>query len=110
MSRRIALAALAVAALVSATNDVFNEVPVRNPGTLAFVPIMDGEVLTDYPVKAAQEGRTHPVPLIIGSNRHEAALFRLMKSPLMPITPSAIKSMFSQIAAEQPQTPIPQGS
>ena len=95
------------AALVSATNEVFNEVPVRNPGTLAFVPIVDGDVLTDYPVKAAQEGRSHPVPLIIGTNRHEAALFRLMSSPLMPITPSAITSMFNQIAAEQPDLQLP---
>ncbi len=95
------------AALVSATNEVFNEVPVRNPGTLAFVPIVDGDVLTDYPVKAAQAGRSHPVPLIVGTNRHEAALFRLMRSPLMPITPSAIKSMFDQIAAEQPDLQLP---
>jgi para-nitrobenzyl esterase len=95
------------AALVSATSEVFNEVPVRNPGTLAFVPIVDGDVLSDYPVKAAQEGRSHPVPLIIGTNRYEAALFRLMKSPLMPITPSAIKSMFTQIAAEQPDLQLP---
>jgi para-nitrobenzyl esterase len=95
------------AALVSATSEVFNEVPVRNPGTLAFVPIVDGDVLSDYPVKAAQEGRSHPVPLIIGTNRNEAALFRLMKSPLMPITPGAIKSMFAQIAAEQPDLQLP---
>ncbi len=32
-----------------------NEVPVRNPGTLAFVPIVDGDLLPDYPVKLAQE-------------------------------------------------------
>jgi para-nitrobenzyl esterase len=95
------------AALVSVTNEVFNEVPARNPGTLAFVPIVDGDVLRDYPVKAAQEGRSHPVPLIIGTNRHEAALFRLMRSPLMPITPAAIKSMFAQIASEQPDLQLP---
>ncbi|MGA8254847.1 MAG: carboxylesterase/lipase family protein [Mycobacterium sp.] len=95
------------AALVSVTSDVFNEVPVRNPGTLAFVPIVDGDVLSDYPVKAAQEGRSLPVPLIIGTNKHEAALFRLMRSPLMPITPSAITSMFNQIAAEQPDLQLP---
>jgi para-nitrobenzyl esterase len=94
-------------ALVAATSEVFNEVPVRNPGTLAFVPIVDGDVLSDYPVKLAQEGRLHPVPLIIGTNRNEAALFRLMRSPLMPITPSAIKSMFTQIAAEQPDLQLP---
>jgi para-nitrobenzyl esterase len=95
------------AALVTATSEVFNEVPVRNPGTLAFVPLVDGELLPNYPVKAAQEGHTHPVPLIIGTNRHEAALFRLMRSPLMPITPSAITSMFTQIAAEQPDLQLP---
>ena len=53
------------AAIVTAANDVFNEVPVRNPGRLALVPIVDGELLSDYPVKLAQQGRTHPVPLII---------------------------------------------
>ncbi|OBH94059.1 carboxylesterase/lipase family protein [Mycobacterium sp. E2733] len=95
------------AAILSASQQVFDEVPVRNPGTLAFVPIVDGDLLHDYPVKVAQEGRSHPVPLIIGTNKHEAALFRLMRSPLMPITPHAITSMFSQIAAEQPDLQLP---
>jgi para-nitrobenzyl esterase len=94
-------------AILAASQQVFDEVPVRNPGTLAFVPIVDGDVLDDYPVKLAQEGRSHPVPLIIGTNKHEAALFRLMKSPLMPITPRAITSMFNQIAAEQPDLQLP---
>jgi para-nitrobenzyl esterase len=64
-----------VAALLSATKKVFDEVPVRNPGTLAFVPIVDGD--------------------------------RLMRSPLMPITPRAITSMFNEIAAEQPDLQLP---
>jgi para-nitrobenzyl esterase len=96
-----------IAAILAASQQVFDEVPVRNPGTLAFVPIVDGDLLHDYPVKVAQEGRSHPVPLIIGTNRHEAALFRLMRSPLMPITPRAITSMFTQIAAEQPDLQLP---
>ncbi len=96
-----------IAAIVAASQEVFDEVPVRNPGTLAFVPIVDGELLHDYPVKSAQQGGTHRVPLIIGTNRHEAALFRLMRSPLMPITPRAITSMFTQIAAEQPDLQLP---
>ncbi|MBV8788245.1 MAG: carboxylesterase/lipase family protein [Mycobacterium sp.] len=94
-------------AILAASQQVFDDVPARNPGTLAFVPIVDGDVLDDYPVKLAQEGRSHPVPLIIGTNKHEAALFRLMKSPLMPITPRAITSMFNQIAAEQPDLQLP---
>ncbi len=32
-------------ALLAATKKVFDEVPVRNPGTLAFVPIIDGDLL-----------------------------------------------------------------
>lgn len=96
-----------VRALLSATKKVFDEVPVRNPGTLAFVPIVDGDLLHDYPVKMARQGRTHPVPLILGTNRNEAALFRLMRSPLMPITPKAITSMFNEIAAEQPDLQLP---
>ncbi|ETW21269.1 carboxylesterase/lipase family protein [Mycobacterium gastri] len=95
------------AAMIAASKEVFDEVPVRNPGTAAFVPIVDGDLLDDYPVKVAQEGRSQPVPLIIGTNKHEAALFRLMRSPLMPITPHAITSMFTQIAAEQPDLQLP---
>ncbi len=101
------LLGMPMAAILAASQEVFNEVPVRNPGTLAFVPIIDGDLLNDYPVKLAQEGRSHPVPLIIGTNKHEAALFRLMRSPLMPITPRAITSMFTQIAAEQPDLQLP---
>ena len=47
------------------------------------------------------------MPLIIGTNEHEAALFRWMSSPLMPITPQAIKAMFAEIAAEQPGLQLP---
>jgi para-nitrobenzyl esterase len=96
-----------VDAILAASKRVFDDVPVRTPGTLAFAPIVDGDVVPDHPVKLAREGRTHPVPLIIGTNKHEAALFRWMKSPLMPITPQAIKRMFAEIAAEQPSLQLP---
>ena len=93
--------------VLAAAKKIFNEVPVSAPGTLAFAPIVDGDLLTANPVRLAREGRTHPVPLIIGTNKHEAALFRFMKSPLMPITPQAIKAMFAEIAAEQPTLQLP---
>jgi para-nitrobenzyl esterase len=96
-----------VEALVAASRTLFNDVPVQSPGTLAFAPIVDGDLVPDHPVKLAREGRSHPVPLIIGTNKHEAALFRWMKSPLMPITPEAINAMFTQIAAEQPHLELP---
>jgi para-nitrobenzyl esterase len=96
-----------VQSIVDAATDVFYQVPLITPGTLAFAPIVDGDVVTDYPVKLAREGRSHPVPLIIGTNKHEAALFKWMKSPLMPITPESISAMFTEIAAEQPTLRLP---
>lgn len=101
------LPAQPVTALVAASKHLFNDVPAKFPGTLAFVPIVDGDLVPDYPVALAREGRTLPVPLIIGTNEHEAALFRWMKSPLLPITSQAITAMFAAIAAEQPSLQIP---
>lgn len=96
-----------VEAVVAASTDVFYDVPVTSPGTLAFAPIVDGDLVPDYPVKLAREGRSHPVPVVIGTNKHEAALFKWMKSPLLPITPEAITAMFTEIAAEQPGLKLP---
>jgi para-nitrobenzyl esterase len=94
-------------ALVDASMYVFDHVPSTTPGTLAFAPTMDGDLVPDYPVKLAREGRTSAVPLLIGTNRDEAALFRWMRSPLMPIAPATIRAMFDEIAAEQPGLQLP---
>ncbi len=96
-----------VDAIVAASTEVFYATPVISPGTLAFAPNVDGDLVPDYPVKLAREGRSHPVPLVIGTNKHEAALFKWMKSPLLPITPEAINAMFTEIAAEQPNLQLP---
>ncbi|AQA05289.1 carboxylesterase [Mycobacterium sp. MS1601] len=93
--------------LVDASMYVFDHVPSTTPGTLAFAPTMDGDLVPDYPVKLAREGRTLPVPLLIGTNKDEAALFRWMRSPLMPIAPNTIRAMFDEIAAEQPGVQLP---
>lgn len=101
------LPAVPLADILAASKRVFDEVPVDTPGTLGFAPILDGDVVPDYPVEVARAGRTLPIPLIIGTNEHEASLFRFMRSPLMPITPKAIKQMFAQIEAEQPEVLLP---
>jgi para-nitrobenzyl esterase len=101
------LAHVPITAILGASQQIFNEVPEQAPGTLAFAPIVDGDVVPDYPVQAARDGRTHRVPLLIGTNKHEASLFRWMKSPLMPITPEAIRAMFEGIASEQPGLALP---
>ncbi|OBG19708.1 carboxylesterase/lipase family protein [Mycobacterium sp. 852002-51057_SCH5723018] len=94
-------------ALVTASQNLFEAVPMQTPGTRAFAPMIDGDLVPEHPVKLARTGRSLPVPLIIGTNRHEAALFRWMKSPLMPITPPALKAMFAEIASEQPELVLP---
>ncbi|MGV0717698.1 carboxylesterase/lipase family protein [Mycolicibacterium sp. XJ662] len=101
------LASVPISAVNAAAQRVFDAVPSTTPGTLAFAPIIDGDIVPAHPVELAREGRTHRVPLIIGTNKHEAALFRWMKSPLMPITPKAIREMFATIAAEQPGLQLP---
>ncbi|MGV0836505.1 carboxylesterase/lipase family protein [Mycolicibacterium thermoresistibile] len=93
--------------ILNASKHVFDDIPSSTPGTLAFAPIVDGDIVPDYPVRLAREGRTLAVPLIIGTNKDEASLFKWMKSPLMPITPDAIKAMFAEIAAEQPGLQLP---
>lgn len=93
--------------IVAATAAIFESVPVNTPGTLGFAPIVDGDIVPDYPIQLARQGKSLPVPLLIGTNKDEAALFRWMKSPLMPITPDAIKSMFEGLAADQPGLQLP---
>ncbi|MEW5809803.1 MAG: carboxylesterase/lipase family protein [Actinomycetota bacterium] len=102
------LAELPVQAIVAASRTVFDEVPLRTPGRLAFAPIVDRDIVPDYPIRLARAGRTHPVPLIIGTNRNEAALFRYMKAPILPIKAESIRAMFAEIAAEQPELTLPE--
>lgn len=93
--------------LVAASGYLFDHIPMTTPGRLAFTPTVDGDLVPDYPVNLARAGKTHPIPLLIGTNRDEAALFRFMKSPLMPITPKAIRTMFENIAEDQPGLALP---
>lgn len=101
------LAGAPVPAILAAAKEMYDAVPAESPGLLAFAPVVDGDVVPDYPVASARAGRTHPVPLIIGTNEHEATVFRWMKSPLMPISPGALQSMFDAIVAEQPGLRLP---
>ncbi|MCV7179255.1 carboxylesterase/lipase family protein [Mycolicibacterium sphagni] len=96
-----------VQALIDASMEVFDHVPTATPGRLAFAPTVDGDLVPDYPVTLARAGKTHRVPLLIGTNKDEAALFRFMRSPLMPIAPKAIRTMFDEIANDQPGLQLP---
>ncbi len=96
--------------MIGPSDELFARVPQETPGTLAFAPIVDGDLLPDYPVRAFRHGSAHPIPLIIGTNKDESSLFRMMKSPLMPIDPVVITSMFAEIADEHPGLELPDHS
>ena len=96
-----------VESIIAATSALFAEIPASAPGTLAFAPAVDGDLVPEAPVDALRAGRGLPVPLLIGTNRDEASLFHFMRSPLMPVTDAEIMRMFTQLHAERPELALP---
>ncbi|KAF0971006.1 MULTISPECIES: carboxylesterase/lipase family protein [Gordonia] len=90
------------------TTELFAKVPTESPGTIAFAPVVDGDLLPEHPLDVYRDGRALPVPLIIGTNRDEANLFKYMKSPLMPITTEEIERMFAGMREEYPEVVLPE--
>ncbi|MEY4533111.1 MAG: hypothetical protein RI926_880 [Actinomycetota bacterium] len=88
--------------LAKQTTNLLNHVATTAPGTVAFAPVVDGDLIPGYPVAAFRAGKQIKVPLIIGTNHDEAALFKMMKSPLMPISEAAIDEMFELVAKDNP--------
>ncbi|WP_083865076.1 carboxylesterase/lipase family protein [Nocardia brevicatena] len=93
---------LPIERIVRAAAVLIDEVPVTSPGTLAAAPVVDGDLLPGYPTDRFQQGRSHRVPLIIGTNRDEASLFRLFRSPIMPVTPEAVNAMLTAVQESHP--------
>lgn len=89
--------------LASKTTAHLDFVATTWPGLVAFAPAIDGEVITDYPLNIFRAGGQMRIPLMIGTNKDEAALFKLMKSPLMPITQPSLHALFEMVVAESPQ-------
>lgn len=96
------LRGLGIGEIVGATGELVQEIPSKVPGTLALAPVVDRDVVPHYPVAAFRSGYQHAVPLLIGTNHDESSMFKLMKSPLMPITPDKVHEMFQAIAADHP--------
>ncbi|MGW0245020.1 carboxylesterase/lipase family protein [Nocardia goodfellowii] len=93
---------LPVDRLVQAAGVLLDEVPLKEPGRLAAAPVVDGDLLPELPIRRFQLGRSHRMPLIIGTNKDEASLFRLFRSPIMPVTPDAVNLMLNDVAAGHP--------
>lgn len=89
--------------LVDAGAELIHQVSSEVPGTLAMAPVLDDEVLPEYPLTVFREGRAPRIPLIVGTNHDESSFFKLMRSPLLPITPAAVEQMFAEIASDRPE-------
>ncbi|RVW02719.1 carboxylesterase/lipase family protein [Rhodococcus xishaensis] len=89
--------------LVEACDILVNEVPTRVPGTLAVAPVVDRDLVPRYPVTAFQQGYSHRIPLIIGSNKDEASIFKFTGSSLMPVSSEAVQQMFAGLAEDNPE-------
>lgn len=101
-SRAAELLTCPVERIVRAAAVLIDEVPLQAPGTLAAAPVVDEDLLPGYPTDRFRDGRSHRVPLIIGTNKDEASLFRLFRSPIMPVTPEAVNAMLEQVQAGHP--------
>ncbi|WP_036505507.1 carboxylesterase/lipase family protein [Nocardia aobensis] len=67
----------------------------RQPGSFPAAPVVDGEFLPMDPIDAIAAGRAHAVPLIIGTNRDEATLFKRWDRSL-PTTPGQLHVALSR--------------
>ncbi|MEA9984911.1 carboxylesterase/lipase family protein [Subtercola sp. RTI3] len=98
--------------LVRATDALTTRAPDSDPGTIALCPVIDGDFLPERPLDAFKAGRAHPIPLIIGTNDREGALFT-GRLDILATTPQRIRAIFSKtkkkarkaIKAEYPGLP-----
>ncbi|GAA4172274.1 carboxylesterase/lipase family protein [Gryllotalpicola koreensis] len=93
--------------ILEASSGLYSEVPAAAPGRLAFAPVIDGELLPEAPIRVLSRGGGAPVPLIVGTNRDEASIFRLMRSPILPITTAQLRRMVDELRDEQPEAQLP---
>ncbi|MEO8908171.1 MAG: carboxylesterase/lipase family protein [Microbacteriaceae bacterium] len=92
---------LPVDTLTDACKQLVMSSPSMDPGTIAVAPVVDGELVPEYPLTAFEAGRVLPVPLIIGTNRKEALFFKLLRSPLLPTTVADIEAMVANLDVDK---------
>lgn len=93
--------------IVAASMEVYSAVPESDPGVLPFTPVIDGDLLPESPDVVLREGRGIAVPLLIGTNKDEAALFKFMKSPLVPISEEGLDTMDANMHQDNPGMELP---
>ncbi|GAB3807805.1 carboxylesterase/lipase family protein [Humibacter antri] len=92
---------LPAGALVEACSRLIVDTSVLEPGTIPVAPVVDGDLVPEYPLTAMARGGALRVPLLIGSNRNEAMLFRLLRSPIVPNSSKAVQLMVERLGTPE---------
>jgi para-nitrobenzyl esterase len=71
----------------------------RTP-TLAYGLTHGVDSLPRHPIDAARAGAVSPIPLIVGTNSHEASMFAWGKPPMLPTTEPTVDDYFARTAPE----------
>ncbi len=58
------------------------------------------DLLPRHPIAAARDGTMNRLPLIVGTNSHEASMFAWSRSPMLPTTPALIDEYFERVAPD----------
>lgn len=87
--------------LIEACSRLIVDTVALEPGTIPVAPVVDGEFVAEYPLTAMAQGRALRVPLVIGSNRNEAMLFRLLRSPIVPNSSKAVQQMVERLGTPE---------
>lgn len=69
--------------------------------SMAFIPVIDGELMTEHPLAAIAHGTGSTVPLLIGTNTEEFRLFLVPPGTIDLITAEALPFVASAIGAGQ---------
>ncbi len=80
--------------LVQTLDKLTKKYAADQPGLNTVALTVDGDYLPKQPVEAFADGTATQVPLIIGTNRREAALFAKLGN-VLPTTPALIDKLFS---------------
>jgi para-nitrobenzyl esterase len=91
--------ALPQRALRRAAGMLQSESAARTP-VLAYGLTHGVDLLPHHPIDAARLGAVSGVPLIIGTNTHEASMFAWGKPPMLPTTRESIDGYFDRTAPE----------
>lgn len=87
------LESASVAQLTAAALVLQIRTPNSNPGTFCLAPVVDGDFLPEHPLDVFRAGLQVPVPLIIGTNDREGAIFR-GRVDILPKSPARISALF----------------